>query len=127
MPDIVVLHGGCNDISPRKNQENLTEEEIAHEIINAGLYCRSAGVNEIVISGLICRKNHYFNSRVSKVNILLQKLCFENKFYFIDNNNIKSENLYTDGLHLLDNGKIILANNFIYFLNAICNEKYENL
>ena len=26
-PDINVIHGGWNDISPRQNQENLTEEE----------------------------------------------------------------------------------------------------
>ena len=38
-PDIVVIHGGCNDISPRQNQKKLTEEEIAKEIISIGSYC----------------------------------------------------------------------------------------
>ena len=33
-PDIVVIHGVCNNISPRQNQEKLTEEEIAKEIIS---------------------------------------------------------------------------------------------
>ena len=43
-PDIAVIHGGCNDISPRQNQEKLTEEEIK-EIISIGSYCRDKGVN----------------------------------------------------------------------------------
>ena len=120
-PDTVLIHGGCNDISPRKNQEKLTEEEIANQIISIGLYCQDKGVNEIVISGLICRKGQYYNSRVSKVNTCLQKLCLQKGFYFIDNSKIKENNLYKDGLHLLESGKIILARNFTYYLNCIYN------
>ena len=63
-PDIVVIHGGCNDISPRQNEEKLTEEEIAKVIISIGSCCRDKGTNKIIISGLICRKGQYHNSRV---------------------------------------------------------------
>ena len=66
-PDIVVIHGGCSNISPRKNQGKLTKEEIAKEIISIGSYCQDKGVNEIIISSLICRKGQYHNSRVLKV------------------------------------------------------------
>ena len=38
-PDIVVIHVGCNNIRPRQNQEKLTEEEVAKEIISIGSYC----------------------------------------------------------------------------------------
>ena len=37
---------------------------------------------------------------------------------FIDNSKIYAENLFEDGLHLNDDGKVILANNFIYVLNT---------
>ena len=37
---------------------------------------------------------------------------------FIDNSNICAENLFEDGLHLNDDGKVILANTFIYVLNT---------
>ena len=80
-PDIVAIHGVCNNIGPRQNQEKLTEEEIAKEIISIGSYCRDKGVNEIIISGLICRKGQYHNSRVIKVNDYFQKFCFENRFF----------------------------------------------
>ena len=116
-PNINVIHGGCKDISSRQNQEKLPEEEIAKEITCIGSYCRDKGVNEIIISGLICRKGQYHNSRVLKVNDYLEKFCFENRFYVIDNSKIKRDHLFRDGLHLLESGKVILANNFIYYLN----------
>ena len=55
-PDIAVTHGGSNYVSPRQNQEKLTEEKIANEIIRIGSYCQDKGVNEIIMSGLIYRK-----------------------------------------------------------------------
>ena len=105
--DIVLIHGRSNNISPRQNQEKLTEEEIANEIISIGSNYRQKGVNEIIISGLICRKGQYHNSRVLKVNDYLQKFCFENRFYFIDNSKIKRDYLFGDGLHLLESDKLI--------------------
>ena len=65
---------------PGKIKKNLTEEEIAKEIISTGSYCRDKGVNKIITSGLICRKGQYHNSRVLKVNDYLQKFCFEIDF-----------------------------------------------
>ena len=44
-------------------------------------------------------------------NIVQDKTCFN----FL---NIYAENLFEDGLHLNDDGKVILANNFIYVLNT---------
>ena len=123
--DIVVIYGGCNNISPRQNQENLTEEEIAKKIINIGSCCCGKGVYQIIISSLICLKGQYHNFRVLKVNDYLQKFCFENRFYFIDNSKIKRDHLYGDGLHLLESRKVILANNFIYYLNSIHSVNFD--
>ena len=44
------------------------DKEIAREIISIGSYCRDKGLNEIIISSLICRKGQYHNSKVLKVN-----------------------------------------------------------
>ena len=68
----------------------------------------------------------YHNSRVLKVNDYLQKFCFENRFYFIDNSKIKRDHLFRDGLHLLEKGKVILANNFIYYLKVQPCKLYNN-
>ena len=63
-PDIVVIYDGCNDISPRKNQENLLEEDIAKKSIESIASYWVKGVNDIIISSLICCKGQYHNSRV---------------------------------------------------------------
>ena len=51
------------------------------------------------------------------VNNVLKCVCKLNVLGFIDNSNICSENLFEDGLHLNDDGKVILANNFLYVFN----------
>ena len=59
--------------------------------------------------------------------------CKLNGMGFVDNSNICAENLFEDGLHLNNNGEVILANNFIYVLNTfilshkkICNGTSKN-
>ena len=44
-------------------------------------------------------------------------MCKKNGIVFIDNGNISNMDLYQDGLHLLERGKRLLANNFIFALN----------
>ena len=51
------------------------------------------------------------------VNNILKPVCKLNGLGFVDNSNICSENLFVDGLHLNDDGKVILANYFIYVLS----------
>ena len=52
-------------------------------------------------------------------NKILKRLCEEHKFIFIDNGRINEEHLWKDGMHLLESGKIILANNFINSINNL--------
>ena len=52
------------------------------------------------------------------VNNIQKRVCKLNGLEFIDNSNICAENLFEDGLHLNDDGKVILANNFLYVLNT---------
>ena len=49
------------------------------------------------------------------VNNILKRVCKLNGLGFIDNSNICAETLFEDGLHLNDDGKVILANNFVCF------------
>ena len=47
----------------------------------------------------------------------LKERCVVYGFVFISNSNIKKEHLWKDGTHLVEEGKVILANNFIKSLN----------
>ena len=67
-----------------------------------------------------------FNKRlpcaiVKKVNEKILDMCKKNGIVFIDNGNISNMDLYQDGLHLLERGKCLLANNFIFVLNNFLN------
>ena len=38
-------------------------------------------------------------------------------FYFIDNGAISKKDLWKDGIHLIESGRVIVANNLINYLN----------
>ena len=38
-------------------------------------------------------------------------------WFYVDNRNIRGKHFYKDGLHLMEEGKIILARNLIFCLN----------
>ena len=51
---------------------------------------------------------------IGKVNELIKDICKVERCFSVSNDNITHANLYKYGLHLLDNGKQILANNFVF-------------
>ena len=74
------------------------------------------GIEEIIISSLLVTENIDLNL-FARANASLCNMCGENGFCFVDNSNISADNLFQDKLHLLDSGKTILVNNFIYCIN----------
>ena len=112
-PDVLILHIGCNDVGNR----NLTDNDIAEWIVKIGKYCKESGVNYVFISSLVCRAQFTLDKKVKSINNILKNICLENGLGFIDNKNICTDDLYEDGMHLNDDGKIKLAKNFIYVLN----------
>ena len=50
---------------------------------------------------------------------ILKCMCIDFNFTFIDNNNISTDDLANDGVHLNEDGNIKLANNFLASLNNI--------
>jgi len=113
-PDTLILHAGCNDI----NDRNMLSETIASNIISLAKICRQNGVNEVVISSLIVRRNYHLNKKVKEVNKLLFEKCKGEGMCFINNDKIDLSNLWKDGLHLVESGKDILSSNFLDFLTS---------
>ena len=54
---------------------------------------------------------------LEEVNEKISFLCNNNNFIFVDNSNISSIHLFDDGLHLVESGRCILANNVIDQIN----------
>ena len=113
-PDIVVLSFGTNNLTKKKHQ---IEEDIVNEIIQMVEECRNMGVNEIFVAGLIVRRGFY--NKINVINKMLERQASISNFTYIDNNNITNQHLRNDGLHLEQEGTVILAKNFIKSLNKI--------
>ena len=99
-PDAVIIYVGTNDILT-----NANHEEIARNIIKIGLNCKNHGVNDVVISSVLVKKNPNLNALIRRVNDLLRDLCSMNGFGYICNDTITTEYLWKDGIHLQDLGK----------------------
>ena len=113
-----MIHVGTNDL-PTKKDEPSSIEKIANDIIQIGVTCKAHGAEEIIISNVILRKSaFYLQKRRSSLNTLLSKLCRENGFKYLDNNNIIEEHLAKDNLHLNPNGEV-LHENFLNMLNNL--------
>ena len=121
--DTVILHVGVHDLlngNSQSNVDNLMSN--IHKIIEK---CKRVGVKNIFVCGLV------YTSRVSlpileRVHILISNYCRENACFYIDNRNIRGFCLYKDGLHFLEGGKKILANNFIVSLNKFFLETHTH-
>ena len=115
------LHGGTNDILT-----NANHEEIARNIMKTGLNCKNHGVNDVVISSVLVKKNPNLNALIRRVNDLLRDLCSMNGFGYICNDAITTEYLWKDGIHLQDLGTNILSSNFITFVNSFLVDNDNN-
>ena len=56
------------------------------------------------------------NSVINYINENLKVESTTERYQFLDNGNIKLENLYRDGLHLGESGKKLLLDNYVNFL-----------
>ena len=112
--DAALLHVGVNDLLNDERQDSV--QNLLDKLKQIGLKCKSAGVTRILISGIVVNKK-LTSAYISSVNQRISNMCRDKSFVFIDNNNIPTSSLFRDGLHLLEMGKRILANNFIDNLN----------
>ena len=123
-PDRTILLCGGNNL-PTGRANPVPVEEIANDIIDAGLLCRKYNVGEIYISSILPRKQFYMQKRREKLNQVLSKLCEQHNFFFIDNNNITLNEhiLRSDGVHLNKDGSDLLSKNFVDHLNGLYRER----
>ena len=112
-PDIVVIHGGCNDI-----YEGVNPLKVAHDVISIGKQCRYHHVNKVLISSITVRKELELSKIIDELNYYLRDLCQSNNFSFVNNQEITTSYLSRDGLHLKDMGTDILTNNITNVLNS---------
>ena len=76
-------------------------------------------MSKVFISSVLARQLAYLQSRRKELNDILRNLCLLHNFTFIENENIiLKEHILKDGVHLNNNGTVLLARNFLKHLNA---------
>ena len=114
-PNIVVIHVGINNLLSAESNA-VSDEVIADEIINLGVKCVQYKAEKVFVSGIL-KCSRVNPDRINKINELLLTKCQQKNFIYIDNNNITEQHLWKDGLHLKEDGKIILAKNYLHYIN----------
>ena len=80
------------------------------------LKCRSHNIGPVFVSSIVySTKVNY--ELLCKVNNFLHEECVKNVFHFINNLAVAQRDLWKDGVHLVEGGKCLVANNFICHLN----------
>ena len=114
-PHAVVIHAGTNDICGR-NRRDASAQQIANDIINIGKRCKTGGVVNVYISSLLITNNASANTKGKDINTILNTLCSENNYFFINNDFLDTNHL-EDAVHLTWEGRRDLVNNYIQILN----------
>ena len=110
-PDRVIIHVGINDL---RSSQDL--ETVAKNIIDIAKNS-TTDKNEILVSSIVPRRDN-LNGKGRQVNNILQKLCVENNFAYMNHESIKSlQHCNYGGLYLNTAGSKILAENFILALS----------
>jgi len=114
-PEVFVAHSGTNSIHDR----DITDEELARDVVSIGTNAKNLGAQKIIISGIIVRRNGmHVERRRRNVNRIIEDLCMREGFVFVNNDNIRLEDIdEKDRVHLLESGSIKLANNVLDAIN----------
>ena len=112
-PDIVIVHVGINDVLNRCDQDQMIKN--IHQIYTT---CKNFNVNKVIISSIVyCKKAD--NSVTYYINENLKVETTTEGYQFLDNGNIKLENLCRDGLRLGESGKNLLLDNYVNYFVSI--------
>ena len=95
-------------------------DDLVSNLVQIVNKCKSFGVMDLLVSG-IAFNNRLQYTVIKKVDEKIVDMCKKNSIVFIDNGNISNMDLYQDGMHLLERGKYLLANNSIFVLNNFLN------
>ena len=114
--DTAVLHFGVNDLLQKTLSKSDRVENLIENIRKAAVKCMSHGVSKVFVSAIV-RNKRIPESLLEEVNEKISFMCKNNNFIFVDNSNISNIHLFDDGLHLVESGRCILANNVIDRIN----------
>ena len=132
-PDQVVVIAGTNDMNRAVySGKAINEYEIVESLKKIGHAARDSGATRIHISGVLVRWGQQYKNGLVRINNLLKEMCREEKFIFMDQEDITSAHIAGDGIHPNFHGSTILKHNILSVFETynpyLCNfiTEYEN-
>ena len=96
--------------------ENKDTTKIARDVIGIALQCPNHNIGTVFTSSIVYSTNVSYEL-LCNLNNFLHEECVKNGFYFIDNSGVTERDIWKDGVHMVESGKCLVANNFICHLN----------
>ena len=78
--------------------------------------CHAYGIKNVFISGLVYTTIIGL-AVLEKTHEMIVHICNKLGICYVKNQNIRRKHLWKDGLHLVESGKVVLANNFLFYLS----------
>ena len=95
-----------------KGTLNVSVDSICNDIVESALRCRNHNLGKLFISS-IAYGTKANSDLIQQVNRQLYTTCLEYDYDLVDNGAVLKRDLWTDGIHLLESGKTMIAKNFI--------------
>ena len=108
---------GTKNITKKRTQ---VAKDIVREILVIVHKCHNNGVNNVLVSGLICRPQ--YQKMIDEINAILRTNAGLHNYEYITNSNIETCHLWSDKVHLNKEGTSLLTNHFLNSLNNISND-----
>ena len=93
----------------KMNYKTMNVQDLVQGVIDIGLKCKSYRVSRIAILKVLTRSSAQLNQVTGNARDLLKSLCVINGLHYISNEMIDHRTLWTDSIHLTDDGTRILA------------------
>ena len=117
--DAAVIHVVINDILRSKDENEVNA--IPRKIMNIADTCRNYNISKIFIS-LIIRCSRTIVD-IDYINGKIKELCIQNNYEFISNMLFNEHDLWRDGTHLQESGKILIAKSVINSVSIFLSKK----
>ena len=102
--DCAIIHVGINDILRNKNDTDMNK--LPESISNC-----------IYLQKYLYWLYYHQREPDSIYHKSMKPLCSRNNFMFVEHKNIGFDDLWVDGIHLLNSGKAMLGSNFVSEVN----------
>ena len=118
-PNQVIVIAGTNDLSRDVFRGNTVNEyEVVESLMKIARTARDAGAYRVYVSGIMTRHGQQYKNPIARVNNLLQYRCSLEGFLYMDQSDISSDHVSSDGVHLNFYGQTLLKMNILSCFNT---------